>query len=159
MRKGLLIVVSVLIALTGASANSVWVQEDLAIIVNKSNPVDNISLADLRKIFLAERSRWPNGRKVTIVMREQGRAERAAALKLIYQMREQDFNRHFLNIKFTGEALDEPKLLASTDGMIKFVFNVQGAIGYARASEIDSTVKVLRIDGFAPGQPGYKLKL
>ncbi|MEW6210167.1 MAG: hypothetical protein AB1631_17505 [Acidobacteriota bacterium] len=154
-----LIIVAVLIALTPASANSVSAQEDLAIIVNKSNPVDELSLADLRKIFLAERSRWPNGRKVTIVMREQGRVERAAALRLIYRMREQDFNRHFLNIRFTGETLEEPKLLASADGMIKFVFNVPGAIGYARASEVDSTVKVLRIDGLAPGQPGYKLKL
>ncbi len=159
MTKRLILCAAALIALTGASANSARVQEDLAIIVNKSNPVENISLADLRKIFLAERSRWPNGRKVTIVMREQGRAERSAALKLIYRMREQDFNRYFLNIKFTGEALEEPKLLASSDGMIKFVFNVPGAIGYARASEVDSSVKVLRIDGLAPGQPGYKLKL
>jgi phosphate transport system substrate-binding protein len=155
-----LIIIAALMAFMGASLNLARsMQEDLAIIVNKSNPVDELSLADLRKIFLAERSRWPNGRKVTVVMREQGRQERAAVLKLIYRMREQDFNRHFLNIRFTGENLEEPKLLASADGMIKFVFNVPGAIGYARASEVDSTVKVLRIDGLAPGQPGYKLKL
>jgi hypothetical protein len=92
-------------------------------------------------------------------MREQGRAERAAALRLIYRTREQEFNRYFLNIKFTGETLEEPKLLSSVDGMLKFVFNVPGAIGYVRASEVDSSVKVLRIEGLAPGQPGYKLKL
>ena len=146
-------------ALTGARATPLPAQEDLAVIVNKSNSVDNLSLDDLRKIFLAQRTRWPNGRKVTVVMREQGRAERAAALRLIYRMREQEFNRYFLNIKFTGETLEEPKLLSSVDGMLKFVFNVPGAIGYARASEVDSSVKVLRIEGLAPGQTGYKLKL
>ncbi|HEY7545033.1 MAG TPA: hypothetical protein VID27_09135 [Blastocatellia bacterium] len=159
MAKRLIILAAALIAMTSARATPLPVQEDLAIIVNKSNTVDNLSLADLRKIFLAERTRWPNGRKVTIVMREQGRAERAAALRLIYRMREQEFNRYFLNIKFTGETLEEPKLLSSVDGMLKFVFNVPGAIGYVRASEVDSSVKVLRIEGLAPGQPGYKLKL
>lgn len=127
--------------------------------MNKSNPVDNISMTELRQIFLAEKSRWSNGRKITIVMREPGRAEREAILRLICRMRDQDFNRHFLNARFTGATLEEPKLLTSADGMLKFVFNAPGAIGYARASEVDSSVKALRIDGRAPGEAGYKLKL
>lgn len=134
-------------------------QEDLAFIVNKSNPTEALTIAELRNVFLAERSRWPNGRKITITMLEAGNPEREVVLRTICHMREADFNRNFLRVKFTGETTDEPRLLASPTNMMRFVFNAPGAIGYVRASSVDGSVKVLRIDGLAPGEPGYKLKL
>ncbi|HKQ05095.1 MAG TPA: hypothetical protein VJ464_08195 [Blastocatellia bacterium] len=133
-------------------------QEDLAIIVNKANPVEAMTLAELRDVFLAERSRWPNGRKVTITMLDIGNPERDAVLRTIYRMREADFNRSFLRARFAGETTEEPKLLASPTNMVRFVFNAPGAIGYVRASSLDGSVKVLRIDGRAPGEPGYRIK-
>ena len=133
-------------------------QDDLAIIVNKSNPIEALTLAELRNVFLAERSRWPNGRKITITMLDSGNPERDAVLRTIYRMREADFNRNFLHARFTGETTEEPKLLASPTNMVRFVFNAPGAIGYVRASSLDGSVKVLRIDGHAPGEPGYRIK-
>lgn len=134
-------------------------QEDLAFIVNKSNQTDAMTLAELRNVFLAERNRWPNGRKITITMLEAGNPEREVVLRTICRMRESDFNRNFLRVKFTGETTEEPRLLASPANMLRFVFNAPGAIGYVRASRVDDSVKVLRIDGLAPGEPGYKIKL
>jgi phosphate transport system substrate-binding protein len=133
-------------------------QDDLAIIVNKSNPTTEMTLAELRNVFLAERSRWPNGRKITITMLDAGNPERDVVLRKIYRMREADFSRNFLRAKFTGETTEEPKLLASPTNMVRFVFNAPGAIGYVRSSSLDNSVKVLRIDGLAPGEPGYKIK-
>jgi hypothetical protein len=43
--------------------------------------------------------------------------------------------------------------------MIRTISNLQGAIGYVRADEVDASVKVLRVDGLAPGDSGYRLKL
>ncbi len=134
-------------------------EEDLAIIVNRSNPIDNLSYADVRKIFLGEQRHWPNGRKITLVMQDPGQPEREAALRLIYHMNERDLNRHFLQAAFTGEVQGGPKQLATADGVRRFVFNVPGAIGYARAAEVDESVKFVRVDGRAPGEPGYKIKL
>ena len=142
---------------TPAHGNST--QEDLAIIVNRSNPVDNLPFADLRKIFLGERSHWPNGRKITVLMRGPGQPEREAALHLIYRMSERDFNRHFLQAAFTGAVQAAPKELVTTDGVHRFIFNVPGAIGYVRANELDESAKLVRVDGRAPGEPGYKLRL
>ncbi|HJQ26644.1 MAG TPA: hypothetical protein VKA60_22195 [Blastocatellia bacterium] len=134
-------------------------QEDLAIIVNKANPIEALTLAELRNVFLAERSRWPNGRRVTITMLDIGNPEREVVLRTVYRMREADFNRTFLRARFTGEATEEPKLLASPNNMVRFIFNAPGAIGYVRASSLDGSVKALRIDGLAPGEPGYRIKL
>jgi phosphate transport system substrate-binding protein len=134
-------------------------QVELAIIVNKSNPNDNLSFSDLREYFKVERGNWPGGGgKVRVIMREPGVAEREAVLRLIYDMNEKDFNSYFLGKKFSGEILEEPRLRTSTPDMIKTISNVPGAIGYVRADEVDASVKVIRVDGLAPGDAGYRIK-
>ncbi len=132
-------------------------EQNLAIVVSLSNPVENLSMAELRRIFLGERSHWPNGRRITLVMMEPGQPERAVVLRDICQMNETDFNNHFLHGVFTGEVLVSPKTLATPVGVRKFVFNVPGAIGYLRVSDLDSSVKAVRVDERGPEDKGYKL--
>lgn len=131
--------------------------EPLAIVVNKANPMDDLSMADLRRVFLGERGHWPNGRRITLVMLDPGWPERDEVLSNIYHMDETQFKNHFLHGLFTGEVLVSPKTLSTPEGVRKFVFNVPGAIGYLRASDIDKTVKVIRIDERLPDDKGYKL--
>jgi ABC-type phosphate transport system substrate-binding protein len=132
-------------------------EQNLAVVVNLSNPVENLSMPELRRIFLGERSHWPNGRRITLVMMEPGQQERAVVLRDICQMNETDFNNHFLHGVFTGEVLVSPKTLATPVGVRKFVFNVPGAIGYLRVSDLDPTVKAVRIDERGPEDKGYRL--
>ncbi len=133
---------------------------DLAIIVHKSNPVQNLSLAELREYFLAERSHWSTRQKIRVAMREPGSPEREAVLRLICGMnRDQDFTTYFLRAKFSEQIIDEPRSLDSTSNMIRFVANVSGAIGYVRADEVDPSVRVITVDNISPGDPGYKLIL
>jgi ABC-type phosphate transport system substrate-binding protein len=133
--------------------------EPLAIVVNRSNPMSEISLADLRRLYRGQRSRWSNGRRVTLVMRDPGTPEREAILQTLYGVDEDEYRRGFLRAVFTGEANLAPRVLASTNGVLRFVFNVPGAIGYVRASEVDASVKMLRVDGRLPGEAGYRLEV
>ena len=73
-------------------------------------------------------------------------------------MSEKAYVSYFLGKKFRGEVLEEPRQQSSPTDVIKFVSFVPGAIGYVRPEEVDASVKVLRVDGLAPGDPGYKLK-
>jgi ABC-type phosphate transport system substrate-binding protein len=131
----------------------------LVIVVNRANPLDDIDFDELRRVFLAERTHWPHGRKrITLVMRERGH-ERDAALRMIHRMSERDFKRHFLRAVFTGQVESPPKVLSTAAGVRRFVFHVPSAIGYVRAGDLDGSVKVLRVDGHAPGEPGYPLNL
>jgi ABC-type phosphate transport system substrate-binding protein len=132
---------------------------NLAIIVNTTNSVDSLSLPELRKVFLGERGHWPNGRRITLVMMEAGQPERRTLIHDVCQMTEGDFSRHFLHGVFTGEVFVSPKTLASPVGVRKFVFNVPGAIGYVRASDVDSSVKVIRVDGRLPADKEYSLHI
>jgi ABC-type phosphate transport system substrate-binding protein len=131
----------------------------MAIVVHRSNPVEELSLAELRSLFLGERQRWPNGRRITLVLPEPGQPEGEAALKLIYRMTEAELNHHFLRAVYRGQAVGAPKRLSSSDRVVRFVFNVPGAIGCVPVQDVDSSVKVLRVEGRPPGEPGYPLRL
>ena len=152
---------ALVLALLGATPHPARAQdaEPLAIVVNKSNPMSEISLADLRRVFRGQRSRWTNGRRVTLVMRDPGAPERDAILRSLYGLVEEEYRRTFLQAVFTGEASDAPKTLASSNGVVRFVYNVPGAIGYVRARDADASVKTLRVDGRLPGDPGYRLEV
>ena len=130
----------------------------LAIVVSRSNPVDAVSFADLKRIFLGNRTYWPNGRRITILMREPCDPERNFVLHGICGMSEEQFKTHFLHGLYTGEILVSPKILDASAGVKKFIFNVPGAIGYLPLDELDDSVKVLRIDERLPGEKGYRLR-
>lgn len=131
----------------------------LAIIVNRSNPVENLSFTELRRIFLGERSRWPNGHRVIVTMMESGNLERQAILREVYHMTEHGYQDHFLKGTYTGDIPVSPKTLSSPAILRKFVFNTPGAIGYLRASDVDEAVKVVSINGHLPDNPKYELRI
>lgn len=131
--------------------------EPLVIVVNRSNPVEDLSFTELRTIFLGGRSHWTNGRRITLVMRDPGEPERRTILRDVCGMNEDQLKTHFLHGLFTGEILVSPKILSTPTGVRKFIFNVPGAIGYLRASDVDESVKVVRIDELLPGDKAYKL--
>ena len=144
---------------SASQQESVATTEPLVIVVNRSNPVDGVSFAELRRIFLGTRSHWANGRRITLVTREPGEPERATVLRDVCGMTEDQLKNHFLHGLFTGEILVSPKILSSPTGVRKFIFNVPGAIGYLRIGDVDATVKVLRIDELLPEDKGYKLRV
>jgi ABC-type phosphate transport system substrate-binding protein len=134
-------------------------RQSLAIVVNNSNPVDNLSFVELRRIFLGQRSRWPNGHRIVLVMLERGQPERETVLREVYRMSENDYRNHFLKGLFTGDVFMSPKTLTSPLVVRKFVFNAPGAIGYLRASDVDASVKVIRLDGLLPTDSDYRLQI
>jgi ABC-type phosphate transport system substrate-binding protein len=160
-----------IVAVTGGAALSASMQTasardpvitlhtSLAIIVNNENPLSELPVGELRRMILGQVTRWPDGRRVTIVMREPGEPERDAVLHLICRMSDQDFTRYLLQAAFRGESQGGPKVLDTPKGVRRFIFNVPGAIGYVRSDEVDASVKVLRIAGAVPANAAFGLTL
>jgi hypothetical protein len=65
--------------------------------------------------------------------------------------------RYLMHAAFTGQELSAPKEVASAAALKQFVAHTPGAIGCILASEVDDTVKIIKVDGAAPGEVGYKL--
>ncbi len=151
MTRFLFITLFALASLSSARA------EDLAIIVAPGVAIDNLSLSELRAIFLMEKTTI-NDTKLTVLMREKGAPERTETLKDVYQMTDGAYEGYFLQAVFTGKISSAPRMIPSGAAIRKIVGGNPGMIGYIAASAVDASVKAVKIDGHAPGEAGYPLK-
>jgi ABC-type phosphate transport system substrate-binding protein len=132
--------------------------EDLVVVVNKSNPVDNVTKSQLQKLLLGEQASWASGKKVSVVLRAPGQSERTGALRSILGMSEDDFNQHLLHANFSGDTGGAPKTLGSGPAVRQLVMSIPGAVGFLHQSDVNDTVKVITVDSVTAGQAGYKIK-
>ena len=130
----------------------------LAIVVHRANPVESLTVAELRRIFMLETQNWPHGRRITVVLREKGQPERDEAIRMICGISAGEYERNLLLQTFRGSVTRPPRSIQSANGMLRFIFNTPGAIGYVRAGEADDSVKVVAIDGRLPGDADYPLQ-
>lgn len=142
---------------TASTARGSW--EGLAIVVNSRNPIANVALWELRQIFLGERQWWPSGGRVVLVALPPGSAERQTVLRVVYAMNDRDYDKYFLWGMFRGEFVTSPTLLRTPSDVRRFVSVTPGAVAYLRASDLDKSVKVVRINGLRPEDDGYPLRL
>jgi ABC-type phosphate transport system substrate-binding protein len=144
--------------LAGAAPERQQTAPVFGIIVHRSNPVDDLTFSELRRIFMLDTQTWPNGRKITVVLREKGQPERADAIRIICGLSDRDYERHLLFRTFQGSVNIGPRAIQSSSAMLRFVYNAPGAIGYVNADEVDGSVKLLRIDGALPSDPRYPVR-
>ena len=130
----------------------------LAVIVHPANPVENLTVGELRRIFMLDTQTWPHGRKITVVLREKGQPERAEGIRILCGLTEREYDRQVLFRTFQGSVNIGPRSIQSSATMQLFVHNAPGAIGYVNADEVDGSVKLLRIDGLLPDNPRYPLR-
>jgi ABC-type phosphate transport system substrate-binding protein len=131
----------------------------IAIVVNKQNPAQTLTVGAVRKILLGEVARWPNGSRITVVMREPGQVERDAVLQQVCRMADGEYSRRVLHALFIRELESGPKLLNSAAGVRRFVVNVPGAIGFLRSEDVDDSIKVMALDGPVPSELAFGLRL
>jgi ABC-type phosphate transport system substrate-binding protein len=151
-------------ALLGLGTASQAAADDVAVIVNKSNPVSAFTMADLRKILLGPRPRWTSGYEITVLMTPPGQPERSGTLKIVCGMSETDFNLHFVHgLRHSDGSTNDngysPKVINSGVQLRQSVASGPNAVGFINASQVDDSVKVVLVDGSSPGQPAYKLRL
>ncbi|SRR6266851_4794417 len=130
----------------------------IAVVVHKQNSIINISLRDLRNVYLGDQRFWKGQLVIIPLMRVGGSRERAAALKTLFQMDEQDYRKYWVNRVFHGEASAAPPELFSNGAAQDAVASIPGAVALVLASQVSSRVKVLKVDGHLPGEVGYPLQ-
>ena len=163
MRTRLILIVLLLSATAFAADVPLGAQQGapgppLAIIVNRANPVDDLTFVELRHVFMLDTQTWPHGRKITVVLRDYGLPERADAIRMICGLSETEYSKHILFRTFQGSINIGPRAIQSVAGMLNFIYSAPGAVGYVNADEVDRAVKVLRIDGTLPDDPRYPLR-
>jgi ABC-type phosphate transport system substrate-binding protein len=174
MKKQIKLALMLLAVATGTLVVVVWntslipsVQaggDPIVVIVNNSNPVDNLSIGELKKLFLSDRSRWDTGKSVAPVMVTAGSPERTAFLKIVCGMSDAEFGKYFLQAAFTGKSATPPKEVSSSQSVKSTVAASAGAIGFIKAADFhgdgsDGGVKSVKIEGAQASDPGYKIRM
>lgn len=130
---------------------------DVAIVVRADTPVDNLSFAEARKLFMGDRQFWPSNLRVTMLMRAPASRDRDVVLSVIYGMSEAQFRQYWISKIFRLEASSGPKIVYSMETAVELVNAIPGAVAFMDAALVPKNLKVLTLDGLAPGEKGYRL--
>ncbi|HSU15602.1 hypothetical protein [Longimicrobium sp.] len=130
----------------------------VAIIAHPRTPVNGLTLAELRQVFLGEQRYWRDRTRIQLVARVPEASERRVVLHVIYNnMTEAQYSR-FWTGKQTRVEGSSPWPAFNSETAREMVAARQGAITFVPARQTTTGVKVLRIDGKLPGDPGYPLQ-
>lgn len=117
---------------------TVLAYDGIAIVVNPDNPVNDLSLDDIAKMYTGEITNWKDvggeDREIVLIGREAGSGTRDG----------------FESITGTKDSCKYRQELTSTGDVITTVSQNPNAIGYASMSAIKDTVKAISVDGAAP---------
>jgi len=131
---------------------------DVAVVVHPDTPISNLSLSDVRKVFLGDRQYWSTNIPVVLLIRAPVARERDVVLKIIYQMSESQFKQYWIAKIFRAEAATAPKVVYSNDMANQLVTAIPGAIAFIDSKDVKPGSKVVRVDGRLPGEAGYPLR-
>ena len=123
---------------------TVLAYDGIAIIVNPANPVNDLSLETIAKIYTGEITNWSEvggeDGEIVVIGREAGSGTRDG----------------FESITGTKDACQYRQELTSTGDVIATVAQNPAAIGYASLAAIKDTVKAVTVDGVAPTEETIK---
>jgi phosphate transport system substrate-binding protein len=134
------------------------VKGDVAVVVHPDVAVDNLTVNELRRVVLGDREFWPAGVRITLLIRAPVAHERDVVLKTLCQMTEAQFRQHWIAKVFRADTALAPKIVYSAEMAVAMVNRFPGAITFVDAALVGKGLKVVKVDGRAPGEPGYRLR-
>jgi ABC-type phosphate transport system substrate-binding protein len=141
-----------------ASSGAAQTTGDVAVVVHPDVPVDNLTVSELRRVVLGDREFWQAGTRITLLIRAPVAHERDVVLKDLCQMSEAQFRQHWIGKVFRADTALAPKIVYSSEMAVAMVNRFPGAIAFVDASLVGKGLKVVKIDGRAPGEAGYVLR-
>jgi hypothetical protein len=131
---------------------------DVAVVVNSSVPVGEISFTELRRVFLGERQFWSSSLRISLLLHAPAARERDVLLRTVYEMSEAQLRQHWIGKVFRAEAASAPQTFFSEEEIVQALATIPGSIAAVDVTRLPRGLRVLKIDGRLPGEPGYRLR-
>jgi hypothetical protein len=150
--------VALLLLGTPESAPTATKKTVFAAVASRSVPVDEVSLAELRQMFLLEKRFWKKGQPLVALYPASGSATRAFVLERLCRSTEGEMRHMILEKMYRGEIDLAPKVVNSDTEAVSFIAAGRGLVAIVPADMVTGeSIKVLRIDGRPPYAAGYAL--
>jgi ABC-type phosphate transport system substrate-binding protein len=135
-------ITSCFIALLGfLSCSAAATAQDIVLVTNKSAQVSEISAADLRAIFVGEKTRFADGSHAVPVTLKGGPAHEVF-LKNYVGQNPDEFRALWRKVVFAGQGA-MPRAFDSESALIDYVAATPGALGYVSRISAQDNVKRL----------------
>lgn len=115
--------------------------QDVVLVTNKSVQVSEISAADLRAIFIGEKTRFADGSHVVPVTLKGGPAHEVFLRKHVGESPD-EFRALWRKVVFTGQGA-MPRAFDSESALIDYVAATPGALGYVSRISAEDNVRRL----------------
>jgi ABC-type phosphate transport system substrate-binding protein len=120
----------------------------LAVVVHQQTPTETVTSGELAKIFKSEIRKWPDGRDVVVVLNRNS----AVSMQILERLAGMPDEK----AKTFIAAHKGYFVLTDSDAeVLELVSAKPGALGMVDVREVDSKIKVLRVDGKLPLEKGY----
>jgi hypothetical protein len=126
-----------------------------AVIAPVGSKLQDSPLVDLVKLCKGTQKAWPDGKNFTLVMHDPETPEMRAAIQKLFGVPATEVKSLLAKL---NESRPVIKIVENDEDLLRTVDATPGAIGLVDVYAINSSVKVLRIDGKLPFDTGYVLK-
>jgi ABC-type phosphate transport system substrate-binding protein len=129
--------------------------KNIAVIMSAGSKTADVQLAELVKLCKGTQKAWADGRSFMLVMKDPGTPDMHTPVQKLFGMAPADFKAAVPKL---NESRQLVKIVESDEELIRTVEATPGAVGVVDVYSINSSVKVLRVDGKLPFDVGYALK-
>jgi hypothetical protein len=129
--------------------------KNIAVVMSAGTKIDDVQLSELMKLCKGVQKTWIEGKSFTLVMTDQGSPDMRSAVQKLFNMTPVDLKTALPKL---NEARMVVSIVDSDTDLLRTVGATPGAVGIVDVYAINSTVKVIRIDGKLPFDVGYPLK-
>jgi len=137
------------------AATAVPVVKNMAIVASTGSKLTDVPLPDLVKYCKGTAKAWPDGKNFMIVMRNPDAPEMHGVVQKLFGATPAESRAAIAKLNETRTTV---RIVENDEELLKIVEATPGAIGVVDVYSINSSVKVLRIDGKLPFDVGYPLK-
>ena len=138
-----------------AAASALPAIKTMAVVVAADSKLPDLTLAELVKLTKGAQKAWPDGRSFTLVLKNPTAPEMHVAVQKLFGVAPADVPAA---IAKTNQLRPLIKVVATDEDVFRTVTTTPGALGLVDVYSINSSVKVLHIDGKLPFDVGYPLK-
>jgi hypothetical protein len=129
--------------------------KNMAVVVSAGSKLADVPLADLTKLCKGAQKTWPDGKNFTLVMKDPDSPEMHAVTQKLFGAAPGEVKALIVKL---NESRLTVKIVENDEDLLRAVEATPGAAGIIDVYAINSSVKVLRVDGKLPFDLGYALK-
>lgn len=138
-----------------AAASALPAIKTMAVVVAADSKLPDLTLTELVKLIKGAQKAWPDGRNFTLVLKNPTAAEMHVAVQKLFGVAPADVPAAIAKINQLRPLI---KVVVTDEDVFRTVTTTPGALGLVDVYSINSSVKVLHIDGKLPFDVGYPLK-